>query len=424
MIDVASLYLYWYSRQPHRGTGTPSRCCPVCARVTEHLSWLRCQLIFAGSRSVGGETYRAKLRSGERWISEFISTRCCPRSSRPAHEVLCPHVLCLCRKSVSSSSCQAVNPPKDRHRHAALFRQELLACARQGRSAVATPLTAFIGEEAQRCRPLRSRGTVASDRCSSTRAGWPERAHSTLKPHWTTRGWRSRIFNSLAARLKSSKWTENGRAPSRIDNMKTQDGLGHQDGHHDDRSIRKITGWYVCVHSPRATMRERDRWRKRERSLSKNGRVECEKGGQVRLRVRTGTKPIGPGRLQQTVFSTAMHSDVGTLAILPGTKERGRGVGGLFCCRIGVALDLLQGKPDASRTVDRASPSILYYAVGRCHGAASVWVGCPHASEGNLGATQGKTRQDEQEEHREGMKSTQAGTVITNVKASKPASRG
>lgn len=60
----------------------------------------------------------------------------------------------------------------------------------------------------------------------------------------------------------------------------------------------------------------------------KNGRVESvNKGGQVRLRVRTGTKPIGPENMQQTEFSTAMCSDVGTLAaMLPvTTKELRKG---------------------------------------------------------------------------------------------------
>lgn len=48
----------------------------------------------------------------------------------------------------------------------------------------------------------------------------------------------------------------------------------------------------------------------------------------MRLRVRTGTKPIGPARMQQTESSNSdALSDVGTLAaMLPRTKgslERG-----------------------------------------------------------------------------------------------------
>lgn len=57
--------------------------------------------------------------------------------------------------------------------------------------------------------------------------------------------------------------------------------------------------------------------------LVRNGRVGCvNKGGQVRLRVRTGKEPIGSKKMHQTEFSTAMRSDVGTLALmLPGMKE-------------------------------------------------------------------------------------------------------
>lgn len=108
------------------------RCCCCCRghRV--------CVCANSSLQEAGLGGWRKQSRQAvSRRSSEYISTRPC-------------HVVARHFVPFLSSPCLVTN-------HAALLGQELLACARQGRPAVAGPPRAVIGDKGQqRYRPLRS----------------------------------------------------------------------------------------------------------------------------------------------------------------------------------------------------------------------------------------------------------------------------